>query len=147
MAEDKGPLLGELEELKAVLRKPRGVDLSAIPLLDDIITEEPDSIDLDLNVDLDLDVDLDLEAEFAAGNDIIISDDQIDSSDELFFKEVAPAHTNTSYSDDGNYEREIFMQEVIDSMMPEIESELRMRLLSLDERILERWYAQLHANK
>ena len=45
MANDKGPLLGELEELKAVLRKQRAVDLSAIPLLDDIINEPSPSVD------------------------------------------------------------------------------------------------------
>ena len=53
----------------------------------------------------------------------------------------------SNYSDDGNYEREIFMQEVIDSMMPEIEAQLRKRLLNLDESILERWYSQLRHDK
>ncbi|WP_269620071.1 hypothetical protein [Zhongshania sp. BJYM1] len=137
MAKDKGPLLGELEELKAVLRKPRGVDLSAIPLLDDIITEYPEFVD-----------DAETEAEFVADNDdVIVTDDHTESSDELMFEEVAQPQSKSGYADDGNYEREIFMQEVIDSMMPEIESELRIRLLSLDESILERWYAQLQSDK
>ena len=50
MPEDKAPLLGELEELKAVLREQRGVDLAAIPLLDDIIENEtsPEFADTDL---------------------------------------------------------------------------------------------------
>ena len=142
MANDKGPLLGELEELKAVLRKQRGVDLSAIPLLDDIIDDLSPTVD-DTNITED--------SPFNDGaselSEYITDGVEID---EFVATSVTPSYElnyESNYRNDGNYEREIFMQEVIDSMMPEIEAQLRRRLLSLDETILERWYSQLRHDK
>ncbi len=141
MAEDKGPLLGELEELKAVLREQRGVDLAAIPLLDDIIENEasPEFADTNLaNTYTAFD-----DEHIGIADEPILDGSHIDNDD----SEAPADNFTTHYSDDGNYEREIFMQEVIDSMMPEIEAKLRSRLLGLDESILARWHAQLHTNK
>ena len=142
MANDKGPLLGELEELKAVLRKQRGVDLSAIPLLDDIIDESSHSVD-----DSETDDESAASTEYSELSEYIT--DNVDIN-EFVATTVKPSYElsyESNYSDDGNYEREIFMQEVIDSMMPQIEAQLRKRLLSLDETILERWYSQLRHDK
>lgn len=141
MPEDKAPLLGELEELKAVLREQRGVDLAAIPLLDDIIEDETSSefADIDLassNTAFD-------DESFDIADEPIHADSPFDDNDSETFTENAVS----PYADDGNFEREIFMQEVIDAMMPEIEAELRSRLLGLDESILARWHAQLHTKK
>jgi len=141
MPEDKAPLLGELEELKAVLREQRGVDLAAIPLLDDIIENEtsPEFADIDLassNSTFD-------EEYLSIADEPIHDDSHIDDDD----SETSADDAASPYDDDGNFEREIFMQEVIDSMMPEIEAELRNRLLGLDESILARWHAQLHTKK
>ncbi|MBW2941689.1 hypothetical protein [Zhongshania aquimaris] len=141
MANDKGPLLGELEELKAVLRKQRGVDLSAIPLLDDIIDDLSPSFD-DSNIS-----DHSTDSDYGELSEYITDGVEID---EFVATSVTPSYElnyESNYRNDGNYEREIFMQEVIDSMMPEIEAQLRRRLLSLDETILERWYSQLRHDK
>ena len=43
---------------------------------------------------------------------------------------------------DDDHSREIFLQELIDDMLPDIEAELRRRLLKLDGDVLERWYQQ-----
>jgi hypothetical protein len=142
MAEDKAPLLNELEELKTVLREQRGVDLAAIPLLDDIIENEA-SAEL-------VNADLANTSTVFNNNSLSIADEPIHDGSHIIDDDEseAPADNVTNhYSDDGNYEREIFMQEVIDSMMPEIEAELRSRLLALDESILTRWHTQLHAKK
>ncbi|POP53739.1 hypothetical protein [Zhongshania marina] len=140
MPEDKAPLLGELEELKAVLREQRGVDLAAIPLLDDIIENEtsPEFADIDLASGNTFD-----EEYLSIADEPIHDDSHIDDDD----SETPADNAASPYADDGNFEREIFMQEVIDSMMPEIEAELRSRLLGLDESILARWHAQLHTKK
>lgn len=138
MAEDKGPLLGELEELKAVLRKQREVDLSAIPLLSDIIEDEP-SLELAPPTSLETDTIDDDEDHGLTDNPAL------DSSNDAEYAQLRPTFEH-QYSDDGNYEREILMQEVIDSMMPEIEAQLRKRLLNLDESTLARWYSQLHSD-
>lgn len=138
MAEDKGPLLGELEELKAVLRKQREVDLSAIPLLSDIIEDEP-SLELAPPTSLETDTIYDDEDHGLTDNPAL------DSSNDAEYAQLSPTFDH-QYSDDGNYEREILMQEVIDSMMPEIEAQLRKRLLNLDESTLARWYSQLHSD-
>jgi len=138
MAEDKGPLLGELEELKAVLRKQREVDLSAIPLLSDIIEDEP-SLELAPPTSLETDTIYDDEDHGLTDNPAL------DSSNDAEYAQLRPTFDH-QYSDDGNYEREILMQEVIDSMMPEIEAQLRKRLLNLDESTLARWYSQLHSD-
>ncbi len=55
------------------------------------------------------------------------------------------AYANHHHDDD--FEREIFIQDLIDSMMPGIEAELRKRLLNLDRDVLERWYQQDHPNR
>lgn len=138
MAEDKGPLLGELEELKAVLRKQREVDLSAIPLLSDIIEDEP-SLELAPPTSLETGTIYDDEDHGLTDNPAL------DSSNDAEYAQLRPTFDH-QYSDDGNYEREILMQEVIDSMMPEIEAQLRKRLLNLDESTLARWYSQLHSD-
>ena len=140
MPEDKAPLLGELEELKAVLREQRGVDLAAIPVLDDIIENEtsPEFADIDLASGNTFD-----EEYLSIADEPIHDDSHIDDDD----SETPADNAASPYADDGNFEREIFMQEVIDSMMPEIEAELRSRLLGLDESILARWHAQLHTKK
>ena len=39
-----------------------------------------------------------------------------------------------------NIDREIFIQEVIDSMIPQVEAELRRRMLNLDDQTLANWY-------
>lgn len=140
MPEDKAPLLGELEELKAVLREQRGVDLAAIPVLDDIIENEtsPEFADIDLASGNTFD-----EEYLSIADEPIHDDSPFDDND----SETPADNAASPYADDGNFEREIFMQEVIDSMMPEIEAELRSRLLGLDESILARWHAQLHTKK
>ena len=138
MAEDKGPLLGELEELKAVLRKQREVDLSAIPLLNDIIEDEP-SLELAPAMQPEADTIYDDEDHGLTDNPVL------NSSNDAEYAQLRPTFDH-QYSDDGNYEREILMQEVIDSMMPEIEAQLRKRLLNLDESTLARWYSQLHSD-
>ncbi|WP_051171089.1 hypothetical protein [Spongiibacter marinus] len=43
---------------------------------------------------------------------------------------------------DDDHSREIFLQELIDDMLPDIEAELRRRLRKLDGDVLERWYQQ-----
>lgn len=160
MATEKGPLLGELEELKAVLHKQHGVDLAAIPLLDDIIEEDVDESHLDSvalepsNLEFrDLDPDNIGTGAFTADTifnkyeNTLADDSRPYSADDaevnVDARKSKPSF-DASYS--GDYEREIFMQEVIDSMMPEIEAELRKRLLSLDDAILERWHSQLHGD-
>ena len=47
----------------------------------------------------------------------------------------------TSWQDD-DHSREVFLQALIDDLLPQIEAELRQRLLKLDQRILEQWYQQ-----
>ncbi len=53
----------------------------------------------------------------------------------------------THQQSDDDLARELFIQDLFDSMMPGIESELRKRLLNLDQEILERWYRQAHPNR
>lgn len=45
-----------------------------------------------------------------------------------------------SSPDPDNIDREIFIQEVIDSMIPQVEAELRRRMLNLDDQTLANWY-------
>tara|TARA_R110001592_G_scaffold50620_3_gene156411 strand:- start:714 stop:1220 length:507 start_codon:yes stop_codon:yes gene_type:complete len=167
MATEKGPLLGELEELKAVLHKQHGVDLAAIPLLDDIIEEDVDEglLDSKAQDSVALETD-DLETENMAadnagtgvftadtifnkyGNTLIDESPRYSADDtdvSVDARKSTPSF-DSNYSGEGDYGREIFMQEVIDSMMPEIEAELRKRLLSLDNVILQRWHSQLHSD-
>ncbi|MEX1665599.1 hypothetical protein [Zhongshania arctica] len=167
MATEKGPLLGELEELKAVLHKQHGVDLAAIPLLDDIIEDDVDDGLLDSRVQDSVVLETnDLETEnMAADNagtgaftadtianeygNTLIDDSPLHFANDTDVSVDARKSTpsfDSNYSGDGDYGREIFMQEVIDSMMPEIEAELRKRLLSLDNVILQRWHSQLHSD-
>jgi hypothetical protein len=167
MATEKGPLLGELEELKAVLHKQHGVDLAAIPLLDDIIEDDVDEGFVDPGVQESVALEAnDLEAENIeadnAGTGVFTADTifnkygntLIDHSplyspndtDVNVDARKSTSSFDSSYSGDDDYGREIFMQEVIDSMMPEIETELRKRLLSLDNVILQRWHSQLHGD-
>ncbi len=43
---------------------------------------------------------------------------------------------------DNDHSRDIFLQELIDDMLPDIEAELRRRLLKIDRELLERWHQQ-----
>ncbi len=62
---------------------------------------------------------------------------------------IKPSPNNIANSTDAwpsgsedDHSREIFLQELIDDMLPDIEAELRRRLLKLDSELLERWYQQ-----
>jgi hypothetical protein len=165
MTTEKDPLMGELEELEVAIHKQRDVDLAAIPLLDDIIEEDAhkrltdsgvqDSADLEPK---DQDPENMVADELGAGaftadtifnkyNTTLADDSSPRSTDDaeviLDARKSKPG-VDSDYS--GDDEREIFMQDVIDSMMPEIEAELRKRLLSLDDVILKRWHSQLHGH-
>lgn len=82
------------------------------------------------------------------GDDIPVLNDIIHTAD----PEPAEAPDNTEQTasntsdwlagDDDDHSREIFLQELIDDMLPDIEAELRRRLLKLDGDVLERWYQQ-----
>ena len=50
--------------------------------------------------------------------------------------------SNWPSGSDDDHSREIFLQELIDDMLPDIEVELRRRLLKLNGEVLERWYQQ-----
>lgn len=52
-----------------------------------------------------------------------------------------PAATTAEWRDD-DHSRELFLQELIDDLLPQIEAELRQRLLKLDRHVLEQWYHQ-----
>lgn len=114
----RAELLDELKALQATLHLERGVDPSRIPLLDDVIEEAEDT---------------DPEALGAALVDTPLEDD-------LAPLDARPGAQGQRHVDDAD--REIFLQEVIDAMMPEIEAELRRRMLALDDEILFRWYQQ-----
>jgi hypothetical protein len=167
MATEKDPLSGEPEELKAGLHKQCGIDLAAIPLLDDIIEEDVNKGNLDSGVqDSAAQKANDIEPENMdannEGNGAFTADTIFNQYDNTLTDDSPPHSANdaeinidtrkskpsfdSSYSGDGDYGRDIFMQEVINSMMPEIEAELRKRLLSLDDVILERWHSELHGN-
>lgn len=45
-------------------------------------------------------------------------------------------------TEETGYEREIFIQSLIDDMLPDIEAALRRRLLAMDKQELERLYRQ-----
>jgi hypothetical protein len=165
MTTEKDPLMGELEELEVVIHKQRDVDLATIPLLDDIIEEDVHERLTDSGVQDSADLELkDLGPEnmvadnvatraftantiFNKYNNTLADDSSLRSTDDaevtLDARKSKPSF-GSSYS--GDDEREIFMQDVIDSMMPEIETELRKRLLSLDNVILKRWHSQLHSD-
>ncbi|GAA4083130.1 hypothetical protein [Zhongshania borealis] len=127
--EKNKPLLGELEALQAVLLDTNGIDPASIPLLEDIIEPAPRS-------------------DYAS-----LENDELRFSDAGIAFQGAPqppataeAYRQPTRADDGDYARELLIQDVIDSMMPNIEAELRKRLLSLDASLLERWYEQAHRN-
>jgi hypothetical protein len=170
MTAEKDPLMGELEDLEVVVHKQRDVDLATIPLLNDIIEEDVHErlTDSEIHDSADLEPkDLepkDLEPEnmvadnvatgaftadtiFNKYNNTLADDSSLRSTDDA---EVTLDARKSKPSFDSNYsgddEREIFMQDVIDSMMPEIEAELRKRLLNLDDVILKCWHSQLHGD-
>ncbi|CAA0087458.1 Uncharacterised protein [Zhongshania aliphaticivorans] len=136
MTKEKGPLLGELEEIKAALHKPRDIDLSIIPVLDDIIED-----DLDRAAD-------EPELSTTASQTENVATPSITEIIDPSHPQPQPANTEftIAYSDDNNFERDIFIQEVIDAMMPEIESELRKRLMKLDDVTLDRWHSHPDKN-
>ncbi|MEE2652935.1 MAG: hypothetical protein VYE54_09430 [Pseudomonadota bacterium] len=82
------------------------------------------------------------------GDDIPVLNDIIHTPDtEPAEASDSAEHTASNNSDwlaggDDDHSREIFLQELIDDMLPDIEAELRRRLLKLDGDVLERWYQQ-----
>ncbi len=129
MAKDKAPLLGELEALQAVLLDTNGIDPASIPLLEDIIEIGPSAAFHAKNHDEPRFSDAGVEFQYAP---------------QTVAQEPTPPASAHHHDDD--YARELLIQDVIDSMMPSIEAELRKRLLSLDESLLERWHQQAHHN-
>ena len=127
MAKDKAPLLGELEALQAVLLNTAGIDPSSIPLLEDIIESGPSVQQNKL--------------EYRDENYVHDSEPAFNSSSTTDY----PRQNNLTYDDD--FAHELFIQDLIDTMMPGIEAELRKRLLKLDKNILEHWYQQTHSNR
>ncbi|MGJ8687533.1 MAG: hypothetical protein ACSHWQ_08640 [Spongiibacteraceae bacterium] len=91
--------------------------------------------------------------ELEALRDVLHSDNAIDPNDIPVLQDVvklaagqnpAPA-TDTSESnteDEYDYEHELFIQELVDDMMPMLEAQLRKKLLALDAEILQRWHQQ-----
>jgi hypothetical protein len=170
MTAEKDPLMGELEDLEVVVHKQRDVDLATIPLLNDIIEEDVHErlTDSEIHDSADLEPkDLepkDLEPENMVADNVAtgaftadtifnkynttLADDSsprsTDDAEVILDARKSKSGVDSDYS--GDDEREIFMQDVIDSMMPEIEAELRKRLLSLDDVILKRWHSQLHGH-
>ncbi|GAB3378969.1 hypothetical protein NCG89_15395 [Spongiibacter taiwanensis] len=114
----RAELLDELKALQATLHLENRLDPSKIPLLEEVIEEEVETI-----------------ADIAP---VSAPQDAAPNS--------PPSHSATAsgqpYRESDNFDREIFLQQVIDAMMPEIEAELRRRMLALDEEILYRWYQQ-----
>lgn len=114
----RAELLDELKALQATLHLENRLDPSKIPLLEEVIEEEVETI-----------------ADIAP---VSAPQDAAPNS--------PPPHSATTssqpYRETDNFDREIFLQQVIDAMMPEIEAELRRRMLALDEEILHRWYQQ-----
>jgi hypothetical protein len=125
MTKDKAPLLGELEALQAVLLDTAGIDPATIPLLDDIIESAPP------------------QPRDTRSEEVRFSDAGIEYTTSPSSKLMDVTHQQS----DDDFARELFIQDLIDSMMPGIESELRKRLLNLDQEILERWYHQAHPNR
>ncbi|WP_373087048.1 hypothetical protein [Zhongshania sp.] len=125
MAQDKAPLLGELEALQAVLLDTAGIDPATIPLLDDIIESAPP------------------QPHGIQSEETRFSDAGVEYTTSPSSQLMDVTHQQS----DDDFARELFIQDLIDSMMPGIESELRKRLLNLDQEILERWYHQAQANR
>ncbi|MAK44923.1 MAG: hypothetical protein ACPH56_08125 [Spongiibacter marinus] len=82
------------------------------------------------------------------GDDIPVLNDIIHTPDTEPAEASDNAEQTARNSNDGlaggddDHSREIFLQELIDDMLPDIEAELRRRLLKLDGDVLERWYQQ-----
>lgn len=125
----RAELLDELKALQATLRLEQRLDPSKIPLLDEVIDE---AIDTDVEEALN-------SASVTTAGEAAPAEEAAAPGPE---QPLAAAPASQPYRDSDNFDREIFLQEVIDAMMPEIEAELRRRMLALDEEILYRWYQQ-----
>ncbi|MFT5887647.1 MAG: hypothetical protein ACI9BO_000455 [Zhongshania sp.] len=77
-------------------------------------------------------------------HNIPLLDDIIDDSPLSASETATIVQNKPHYDADQDFQHELFIQEFIDSMMPNIEAELRTRLLSLDKSILEQWHRQTH---
>lgn len=111
------PLLNDLEELKNVLGD-EAEKMRHIPVLEDILEPSPT---------------------FKPATDCSSNDRADDlKSAPLAEDDIPPI----SHRDDDDYSREVFIQALIDDLLPDIEAELRRRLLKLDSQILARWHQQ-----
>ena len=127
MAKDKAPFLGELEALQAVLLDTAGIDPASIPLLDDIIEDGP--VQYPRNSE--------------QHDEIRFGDDEEEANP----RATAEYQLYNTPTHDDDFERELFIQDLIDTMMPGIEAELRKRLLNLNQDILDRWHQQSQPNR
>lgn len=81
-------------------------------------------------------------------DDIPVLDDILEPSPQLAerFGEALDDEIETKESpadwDENDHSREVFLQALIDDLLPQIEAELRQRLLKLDQQLLEQWYQQ-----
>ncbi|MGB1544440.1 hypothetical protein [Spongiibacter sp. UBA1325] len=75
-------------------------------------------------------------------NDIIHTPDTEPAEASDSAEQTASNSSDWLAGGDDDHSREIFLQELIDDMLPDIEAELRRRLLKLDGDVLERWYQQ-----
>ena len=75
-------------------------------------------------------------------NDIIHTPDTEPAEASDSAEQTASNSSDWLADGDDDHSREIFLQELIDDMLPDIEAELRRRLLKLDGDVLERWYQQ-----
>ena len=88
--------------------------------------------------------------EQSAHDDIPVLDDIIEPSPRLVeTPNEIPAHEDETEErpagwDENDHSREVFLQTLIDDLLPQIEAELRQRLLKLDQQLLEQWYQQSH---
>lgn len=88
--------------------------------------------------------------ELEALRDVLHSDNAIDPNDIPVLQDVvklAPGQSPAPAADSGtddeyDYEHELFIQELVDDMMPMLEAQLRKKLLALDVEILQRWHQQ-----
>lgn len=113
------PLLSDLEDLKKSLTDDTD-RLQHIPVLDDILEPSPT-------------FQADPAAPSLADSGVRYSDTPADA------EETAREH---HYPGDDDHSREVFIQALIDDLLPDIEAELRRRLLKLDSEILARWHQQ-----
>ena len=68
-------------------------------------------------------------------------------SDVVAAPDTARRPPRPAVDDEYDFRRELFIQELVDSVMPNIEAELRKRLLQLDSKLLEQWYWQSQGSR